>query len=192
MNKTLAMLLLVCIGGGAAYYISQKPETGPTTLLRTAMLKRGELLSTVNATGTLEPEEVVNVGAQVAGLIVGFGDDPNSPSKHVDYCSIVEQDTVLALIDPTFYKATVEEAEATLESSEANLKQLKAKFRQTESEWKRAETLFATKAISDSEYDTAKADYEMAEANVGVGNAVIRQNKARVETAKINLGYCTK
>ncbi len=191
MNKLVAILLLICIGGGAAYYTVHKPSTAPRTYLRTATLNRGDLLATVNATGTLQPEEVVNVGAQVAGLIVEFGEDPNTPSKHIDYCSIVEQDTVLANIDPTFYEAAVEEAEASLASSEANLKQLEAKSRFAESEWERAKSLYAKKAISDSEYDTAKADYEMAAANVDVGKAAIRQNTARVNTAKINLGYCT-
>ncbi len=191
MNKIWAILLVIVVCGGGAYYVSHKPTTESATFLRTVPLKRGDLLATVNATGTLEPEEVVNVGAQVAGLIVGFGDDPNSPSKHVDYCSVVEQDAVLACIDPTFYEASVEEAEANLESSEANLKQLKAKLEQAESEWKRAQSLLKSSTISDSEYDTAKANYETAAASVDVGKATIRQNKARVNTAKINLGYCT-
>ena len=34
---------------------------------RTVMIRRGDLRSTINATGTIEPEEVVDVGAQVAG-----------------------------------------------------------------------------------------------------------------------------
>ncbi len=191
MKRILFFLLVLGLIGGSVYYAASQSAAGPKTVLLTEAVKRGELLSTVNATGTLEPEEVVNVGAQVAGLIVQFGADPKSPSKHVDYCSIVEQETVLAEIDPTFYKAAVEEAEATLQSSEANLMQLEAKLVQTEKEWKRNEPLLKRMAISESEYDTAKADYEIAKANVDVGKATIRQNKARVDTARINLGYCT-
>ncbi|MCL2347576.1 MAG: efflux RND transporter periplasmic adaptor subunit [Planctomycetaceae bacterium] len=191
MKKILIFLLLVCIGGGAVYFVTNKTAAAPATILRKANIQRGDLLSTVNATGTLEPEEVVNVGAQVAGLIVGFGDDPASPSKHVDYCSVVEQDAVLALIDPTFHQAAVEQAEATLESSEANLKQLEAKLQMATNDWKRAETLYLKKTLTDSEYDAAKADYESARASVDAGKAAIRQNKAMVNTAKINLGYCT-
>ena len=33
------------------------------------------LVSTINATGTIEPMEVIDVGAQVAGLIRSFGKD---------------------------------------------------------------------------------------------------------------------
>ena len=35
------------------------------------------------------------------------------------------------------------------------------------------------------------ANYEAAKANVAAGVATIRQNKASVDTARINLGYCT-
>ena len=35
-------------------------------------------MQTISATGTLEPEEVVDVTAQVSGQIVSFGDDPRA------------------------------------------------------------------------------------------------------------------
>lgn len=191
MKNLGPLLILLCIGGGVFYFISHKTSAGPTAMLRTATITRGDLLSTINATGTLEPEEIVNVGAQVAGLIVSFGSDPNSPSKHVDYCSIVEQDTVLAEIDPTFYEATKEQAEAALQSAEANLAQYEAKFRYAESEWKRNQALRKSNTVTEAEYDTAFANYETAKANVAVGKATIRQCTAQVKTATINLGYCT-
>ena len=40
-------------------------------------MKRGNLIATISATGTVEPEEVIDVGAQVAGRIVEFGKDKN-------------------------------------------------------------------------------------------------------------------
>jgi len=191
MKKLFGLLVFLCLVGAVIYYATHRTTSGPVTRLKVTPLQRGDLLSTVNATGTLEPEEVVNVGAQVAGLIVTFGEDPDTPSKHVDYCSIVDQDAVLARIDPTFHEAALEQAEATLQSSEANLLQLEARLRQAENDWERTEPLLATKAISESEYDSAKANFEIAKANVDVGKAAIRQNKAMVNTARINLGYCT-
>ena len=190
--KIIAVIFLIAaIGGGGSFYYKSHAATKPTERFHTTVVKRGDLLSTISATGTIEAEEVVNVGAQVAGLIVGFGSDPHDPSKLVDYGSVIEKDTVLARIDPTFYEAGLEQAEATLEQSEANLLQLEAKFRQTEREWKRAKSLLPQKAIADTDYDTALSNCESAKANVAVGKATIRQNKASVKTAKVNLGYCT-
>lgn len=192
MKNAIGLLLVLgIVGGGAAYHAMRKPAAGPAATLRTAAIHRGDLLSTVGATGTVEAEEVVNVGAQVAGLIVGFGDDPSSPAKHVDYCSVVEKDQVLAQIDPTFYEAALEQAEATLQNSEANLLQFEARLKKAEGEWKRAVSLLPKKAISETDYDTVVSEYEMAKASVASGKALVRQNTASVKTARVNLGYCT-
>ncbi len=55
---------------------------------RTVPVKRGDLLANISATGTVEPEEVIDIGAQVAGRIVSFGKDKQG--KMVDYGSVVE------------------------------------------------------------------------------------------------------
>jgi HlyD family secretion protein len=192
ISKVMIFILLITVlGSGGTLYLKSHAATQPTASFQTTVVKRGELVSIISATGTIEPEEVVNVGAQVAGLIVKFGSDPHDPTKPIDYGSVVEEKTILAKIDPTFYEAAVEQAEATLEQSEANLLQLEAKLRCTERDWKRAQSLMLQKAIADTDYDTAQSNNESAIANVAVGKAVIRQNKASVKTAKINLGYCT-
>ena len=131
------------------------------------------------------------MGAQVMGLILEFGPDPHDPAKLIDYGSVVEKGTLLARIDPTPYKAALEQTEATLQKSEADQLQLEAKSRQAEREWNRAKSLLPQKAIADTDYDADLANYEVAKANVAAGVATIRQNKASVDTAKINLGYCT-
>jgi HlyD family secretion protein len=164
---------------------------GPATAFRTATINRGDLPSTIGATGTVEPEEVVDVGAQVMGLILEFGPDPRDPSKVIDYGSVVEKGTVLAKIDPVPYEATLEQAEATLEQSEANQLQLEAKYDQAEQDWQRAKALLAKSALAKSDYDAALASYKSAKACVTVGKATIRQNKAAVKVARTNLGYTT-
>jgi len=43
---------------------------------------------------------------------------------------------------------------------------LQAKCDQTEQEWKRAQSLVAQKAIADTDYDLAKANWLVAKANI--------------------------
>src|SRR5436309_10701181 len=104
MNPSLkvAALLLACAGVGGALWFSSgaKAQVSP---YRTAPVKRGELLVTISATGTVEPEDVVDVGAQVAGRVDGFGNDDQK--KPIDYGSQVEEGTVLARIDDSLYSA---------------------------------------------------------------------------------------
>ena len=72
--------------GGAMYY-AKRAAFDSTASFRTVEIKRGELLSTISATGTVQPGEVVDVGAQVMGLILEFGPDPHDPAKLIDYGS---------------------------------------------------------------------------------------------------------
>jgi len=186
----VTLILLGGVGAGAAYY-AWYPGYHNAPVFRTAAVERGDLLVTISATGTVEPEEVVDVGAQIMGRIVEFGRDPKDPSKFVDYGSEVEEGTVLARIDPTPYEATLEQAEAALQRAKAELLQLEAKYEQAEKEWRRAETLRSKNAIAETDYDTIVANYKAAKANLEVGKANVRQQEAAVRVAKTNLGYTT-
>src|SRR5947207_8338331 len=138
MKKFLFVLVLLAIvGGTAAWYWKHNGKSEIS--VSTAPAKRGEVVFTIGATGTVEPEEVIDVGAQVAGKIMEFGKDKSN--KSVDYGSYIEAGTVLAKIDETVYVAAVAEAKAQLAQAEAGVKraeadllQLKAKLTQAQRE----------------------------------------------------------
>jgi len=191
MRTMIVLLVIVGLGAGGAADYSKYMATETSVSYRTVPVERGDLLSTISATGTLQAEEVIDIGAQVAGRIEGFGPDPDRPGKTVDFNSVVHKDMLLAVIDPTSYKAQVEQAEANLQNAEASLLQLEAKCEQARQAWKRAERLRPSQAITDTDYDTAVANYKVAEANVAAGKAAIRQAKASLQVANTNLGYTT-
>lgn len=188
--KTAFMLVMAIglIGGGVAYYAKHVGADLPPNF-RTATVKRGDLLSTISATGTVQPEEVVDVGAQVVGRIKNLGPDPNSPTKTIDYGSIVHENTVLANIDDAVYAAQVEQAQASLLRAKADLLQFQAKLLQAEQDFRRAEYLRPNRAIADSDYDLAVANFKAAKANEAVGEAVVKQAEAALRLAKTNLDY---
>jgi HlyD family secretion protein len=217
MKLTALGLMIAALAGSVAYYTNFL-TAAPTPNFRTAEVRRGELLVEIKANGTLEPEEVVDVGAQVMGRIQELGPDPRGESdpayrgRFVDYCSDVEQGMLLAKIDPSLYKATYDQAEASVKRAEADLLQMRAKRDQTEAEWRRAQRLremklpsisglgtssansngqTTIKGISDSDYILAKANWEVAEANVAVGIAAVAQQEAMLASAKKNLEYTT-
>jgi HlyD family secretion protein len=170
---------------------------------RTTPVKMGDLLASISATGTVEPEEVVDVGAQVAGQINSFGKDKNG--KTIDYGSVVEEGTILAQIDDSLYAADValanaqlQQAKAGVQRTEADLGQLKAKLFQAKRDWDRAQKLGPSEALAQSSYDAYKSACEIAQANVAVGDAAIVQAKdavaqaqATLQRAQRNLSYCT-
>jgi HlyD family secretion protein len=201
-RRTVFVIIAVAFaGGGIIMYLGS--SRGNTTVYRTAELKRGDLLATISATGTVEPEEVVDVGAQVAGKINSFGVDKNG--KEIDYGSVVEESTVLAQIDDSLYTAEVAQAsaqvmqaKASVQRAAADIEQMKAKLFQSQRDWERAQKLGPSEALAQSSFDAYKSGYEAAKANVEVGEAAIEQAKASVsqadavlQRAQRNLGYCT-
>jgi len=205
MKKILQSIIVlgvvaVLLGGSVVWYYIHKAV--PTTSCATAPAKRGNLVAVIGATGTIEPEEVVDVGAQVAGLINVFGTDKDG--KSIDYGSEVEAGMVLAKIDDSMYGADARQADAQLQQakaqvavSEANLVQLKAKLDQAQRDWDRAKKIGPSDALAVSSYDGYKAAYDGAVANVVAGEAAILQARAAVaqaeatlSKAQLNLGYC--
>lgn len=170
---------------------------------KTSTVRKGDLVSSISATGTLEPEEVVDVGAQVAGQIVDFGKDSNG--NPIDYRSPVEPNMILARIDDTVYKADVDVAQAQLEQAktniqkgEADLAQANSKLMQADHNWSRARVMGPSDALSQNDYDMYQADYESAKANVAIAESEIAQAKngvplaqAELDKAKRNLDFCT-
>ncbi len=192
-------VLAVMAAGG--WWFRSRGNRGPT--FRTAPVKRGDVVAMISATGTVEPVQVVDIGAQVGGIIVSFGIDKSG--KTVDYGSAVDKDTVLAKIDDSLYVAAVETAKAQLQQSEANkisadanVLQMKAKLLEAQNDWNRAQKLGPSDALAQTVYDQYQATYEVAKANLAAAEAAVDQTKAAVAqakanltSAKTNLDYCT-
>lgn len=217
LRLTGFVLLIAAVAGGVVYY-TKYLKAAPTISFRTAKVEKGDLITEIKANGTLEPEEVVDVGAQVMGRITELGEDPRAQTdpafkgKRVDYCSDVEEGTILARIDPSLYKATLDQAKASVMRAEADLEQMTAKLAQMKIEWERAQKLremklssisglgagsatnggqATIKGISDSDFVLAKANYEVAKANVDVGQATLAQQQALLASAQQNFDYTT-
>ncbi|MDB6029171.1 MAG: efflux transporter, family, subunit [Verrucomicrobiales bacterium] len=194
----IIIVAIICLGGGWWWQARGHAKMS----FRTAPVKRGEVSATISASGTIEPEEVVDIGAQVAGLIKSFGTDING--KTINYGSIVEEGAVLARIDDSVYAADLAVAKAQMErdkagemTAAANLDQMKAKLIQANAEWKRTQSLQESKLVAQVDYDTAQANHEIAKANVAVAHAAIAQAKAAtvqaqaaLDKAERNLAFC--
>ena len=183
----IALIAVLLLGSLAAWGLTRSQGNG--VAYRIAELKRGDMVVTINATGTVEPEEVIDVGAQVAGRIVSFGKD--AKGKPVDYGSVVEAGMVLARIDDSLYAADVAQAEAQLLSNKAGLQKAKADLTRTEQDWKRAQVLGSSQALSQSSFEAYESAHKTAVAQVAVSEAAIRQAEAALKRAQRNLGYCT-
>lgn len=201
--KTVTFLIILAVLGGIGSWLYKTFLTEKIQVVfSTQPVERKDMINVISATGTVEPEELVNVGAQVAGMIKSFGTDVNG--KQVDYGSQVKSGELLAQIDDALYQAELNsakaqklQAEASIASAEADIKQATAKYELARQNWERAERLHPENIIAKSEYDSALSEFNSAEAAIAVSKASLAQAKAQLasaeaalEKASWNLRYC--
>ena len=169
---------------------------------RTDEAVTSRIAHTISASGTVEPEELVNVGSQVTGKIMSFGKDLDG--KPIDYRSKVKKGMILAQIDDVLYAAELRQrkaeklqAEASIVTANANIRQAKAKQQLAELNWTRAQSLFSKHAMSKSDYDTAESAYISALADSAAAAASLKQAEAQqaiadaaLIKAQRNMDYC--
>ncbi len=206
MRSTLKWILLVVIVAVIGYFGWHwwTGQAKARTVFKTAPVRRGNLMATVSATGTLEPREVVDIGAEVSGTIISFGKD--AVGQEVDYDSPVRKGTVLARIDPALFAAAVAQAKANLAQAQANVQVAQAKLEGYQAayvdalaDWQRAQKIgTANGALAITQYDAYKSTADQAKANVVNGQAslvaaraAVQAAQATLDTANINLAYCT-
>jgi HlyD family secretion protein len=195
MRRAIGWLIVVVIlagGGYFAYRWYQNRQTSRETSYRTAPIRRMDIYQTISATGTVVPEDVIDVGAQVNGQIAQFGTDTDGNT--VDYRSSVKEGAVLAEIDDALFRADmasakaqeaaaeaqlgqataqIGQAQAQVQVAQANKEQAVAKAEQARRDWERAQRLGNTAALSKADFDAAQSEFEQANAAVSVADASI-------------------
>lgn len=188
---TWGLVLAIATGGGAWYFLSDKKEDRSYTLTTTAVT-RGDFVSKVQATGTLEPQELVDVGAQVTGEIKEFGVD--TEGRRVDYGSEVKEGQLLARIDDTIVEldirrgeASVAQAKAQIAQAHASISQSQANKNKADRDLERAKKLGVGDALSQMSYDQYVTAAETAAANFEQAQAQLKSAEAQLQSAEAQL-----
>lgn len=153
----ISLVALLTLGGGGLAWWYFANGNKPSVSYKTETIARGEVTAVVAATGTVEPEDVIDVGAQVGGMVKEFG--TGADGKPIDYDSPVEPGTVLLQIDDSLYRAKKAQSEAAVQAAKSQVSQATAKLSQ------------------------ANAGVEQAKANTQRGEADVAQATARADQA---------
>ena len=203
----LIVLALILVGGGYWYYSKTNADTPKYT---TSPVRRTDITSVVQATGTINPLTTTTVGSYVSATV-----------KYIfaDYNTRVKAGQVLAQLDPTVFEAQVLQARANLQNAQdnlvtlaanlqadqANLTKAEANVKYETATSKRSQDLFSAGIVSTDANDLtqstlgqAQASVEAAKAQVAQGEAQLKQAKAQVtgnqgalDLALTNLKYTT-
>lgn len=132
------IILLIAIIGGFLYYQS----TATTQVkVQTVKVEQGDIVSSISATGTVQPVNSVDVSSKITGRIVEVKVEEN------DW---VTEGDILVILDDVQYKSDLARSEATLKNAQAN--------------YQRLSKLLNDGAISRQDYDVAEKDYLVAKA----------------------------
>lgn len=148
--------------------------------LLTAEVTRGDLEQTVVATGTLEPKQLVSVGAQVSGRLEAL---------KVELGQSVHKGDLIAQIDAQTQTNTLKTARAQLATIQAQRAASQASLAKAELEYKRQQMMVAGEATSHADFEAAEAALKAARADIASYDAQIEQARVNVSTAEVNLGY---
>jgi HlyD family secretion protein len=147
-------------------------------VVATAAVTRGDVVSAVSATGTIEAVTMVQVGTQVSGAI---------ESLNADFNSIVRKGQVLARLEPSLYQSAIEQARANLERAEADLDRLKVTTADAAVKLARAQDLSARQLIAAIELEAAQVAVQSSAAQVRSSAAQVTQARAALAQANVNL-----
>jgi HlyD family secretion protein len=185
------IIFIVLLVGGFIFY-RWKGQNGLNQKFRTIKVERGEISTTVTATGTINPVITVLVGSQVSGTIKALSADFNSR---------VKEGQIIAQIDPAIFQAQVDQAKANvlnaqasllnaqsnLQSAQANVAKSQVAVVDTKRTLERNRPLMERNVIAQATMDTAQTNYDSAVAQEEAAKAQLESAKSQVESAKAQI-----
>lgn len=157
-------------------YVSQNTDAAPE--IRTSRVSRGDIVETVQGTGTLGAVTTVTVGSQVSGVVSWLG---------ADFNSTVRKGQVIARLDPALLDAQVLQARASLTRATAEVRQQEVSLADGRSKLERATALSARGLVSVTDLDAAKLAVAIAESQLQSTRASLVQSEAALNQAQVNL-----
>jgi len=179
MLRTVVILIILAVlslGGyfGFVTWTGRQPQVS----YKTAPVTRGTLVSTVTATGNLEPLVKVLVGSQVSGTVTRW---------YADFNQRVEQGFVLAELDQDRFKATLDQRQATAKAARARVEEARAALADTALKREHAEVNFKQNAATDLEVAETRVAEQQAAAAVHAAEAEVERAEAEARLAKVDL-----
>ena len=171
--STIIILILI---GAVLLFANKHKDAG----YETVPAKIDTIVEAVEASGTVNPVNTVDIGSQVSGMIKDI---------YVDYNSKVTKGQLLAQIDPSLFQAQVDKARGDLEAAKANKAKIQAMLVYDKKNYERYRKLYAKNYVAKSDLDLAEATYKSDLAQIASAQGSINQAMATLNNNLTNLKY---
>ena len=172
-----AIAVAAVVAAGGFYYWSTREDE---IQYKTVPVRRSDIRSTIQATGTLNPVETVDVGTQISGTI---------KELYFDYNSRVKEGQLIALMDSATQAAEVSQAEATVASAQADVLNAQAALDVAAKDLSRTRELAKRDLIAKADVDTDTSTWLKAKANLAAAEAKVAQHRSRKKSSNIILNF---
>ena len=182
LHRYTLLALLIVLLAAAGYWGWHKfyAKKDPREIYQVAEVQRGDIQDLVTATGTVQPLEYVDVGAQVSGQL---------KKLHIEVGSVVKEGDLLAEIDPTVFRATVDARRAGLRNQQATMKERESALALANLQYTRQKNLMAADATTAETLQIAEATLRAAKAQIDALQAQIEQTQSTLRADEANLNY---
>ncbi|MBR4437761.1 MAG: efflux RND transporter periplasmic adaptor subunit [Bacteroidales bacterium] len=140
--------------------------------------ERKTIVETIPANGKIQPVTEVKISPDVSGEIVEL---------HVKEGDVVKKGELLIKIKQDIYLSAVDQAMASLNSVKSSYKQQQAQTLKSKQNYDRAVKLYELKTISKAEYESACADWDVAQQMLDGARYNISSAEAHLKEARENL-----
>ncbi len=165
-TKSITLSIVILAVVGIALWLVWGPKPVHKITFENTTVKKGNISSSITATGTIEPITQVEVGTQVSGII---------DKIYVDYNSQVKKGQLLAELDKT-------NLQNSLHSAVSNMSTAKTEYEYQLKNYTRSKGLHEKGLVSDTDYEQAYYNYQKSLNDYQV-------SKNEYEKARTNLGY---
>jgi macrolide-specific efflux system membrane fusion protein len=176
----IAVLGLALLAGGALAWLRWGPGAQAASPYITATIQRGDIEDQVAATGSLQPRDYVDVGAQVSGQLRKI---------HVEVGTEVKEGELLAEIDAETSMARVDASRAQLRSQQAQMAERELTLAKAERDLQRQKNLMAEEATTAETLQNAETAVRTARAQIQSLKAQMEQVQASMRVEEANLKF---
>lgn len=171
-----ALILTSVVGAGAFY----RARGADAPRYQTVAVTRGSIVDAIEATGTLEPVDPVQIGSQVSGTVVSLGTDFNQQ---------VKKGQVVAVLDPALLQAQVDQSQATVTRLQAEVERARIQVVDAQQKLARSQALAKEQLIPQQDLDASAILRDANQAALKSAQANLVQAQASLEQSRVNLGH---
>jgi RND family efflux transporter MFP subunit len=159
---------------------TSKEPAAPLTPVQVARVEAYSGEQGVRYSASIVPYTQVSLAFKSAGYVVSISQRPNigGGTRNVQLGDYVQAGTVLATVREDDYTHAVQQYKGQLEQANAGLQKAKSDFA-------RAQALMDAQALTQPDYDAAKAQYDSAQGSVTTAQAAVGQAQQALDDCQL-------